>query len=78
MPSNALNDAILNAAILHVVKIGAHTAPSAPTGPFSEYAPQAVGIKRLPAYTYQPSGFVFCGGSCPGNLPGKGRSSELL
>ena len=32
---------------------------SAPTGPFSEYAPQVAGIKRLPAYTCQPSGFAF-------------------
>jgi hypothetical protein len=32
---------------------------SAPTGPFSEYVPEAAGIKRLPAYTCQPSGFTF-------------------
>jgi hypothetical protein len=31
---------------------------AAPTGPFSEYAPTAAGIKRLPAYTLQPSGHV--------------------
>jgi hypothetical protein len=32
---------------------------AAPTGPFSEYAPTAAGIKRLPAYTLQLSGHVF-------------------
>jgi hypothetical protein len=31
---------------------------AAPTGPFSQYAPTAAGIKRLPAYTLQPSGNV--------------------
>jgi hypothetical protein len=28
------------------------------TGPFSEYAPTAAGIKILPAYTLRPSGHV--------------------
>jgi hypothetical protein len=44
---------------------------SAPTGPFSEYAPQVAGIKRLPAYTCQPSGFVFRACRCQAARPGK-------
>src|SRR5258706_3171224 len=47
------------------------------TGQFSEYAPQVAGIKRLPAYTCQLSGFGFCGGWCLGSPPGERRISGL-
>jgi hypothetical protein len=73
VPSNALNDAIVNAAILHVVKTRSPQrrlamrrtlcgVMSAPTGPFSEYAPQAAGIKRLPAYHLPALRIRFPGG----------------
>ncbi len=129
VPSNALNDAILDAAIFHVVKnrsgvfaSGMSILPRSSskrmppktssmysisralcsdgmrcikplassrnetnslrvnvgaTGPFSEYAPQVAGIKRLPAYTCQLSGFGFCGGWCLGSPPGERRISGL-
>jgi hypothetical protein len=73
VPSNALNDAILNAAMLHVVK---NRSPqrrlamrrtlcglvSAPTGPFSVYAPQAGRDQETSRIHLPASGFVFRGG----------------
>jgi hypothetical protein len=73
VPSNALNDAILNAAMLHVVK---NRSPqrrlamrrtlcglvSAPTRPFSVYAPQAGRDQETSRIHLPASGFVFRGG----------------